>query len=228
MDDTKIDRHESFGMVGFNRISSSGPINLFGSSVQSQTAVTLTIQTASRRRDLSRDWIHADKELIQVMLSPNQFSDLLTSMNVGGGVPCTIQHINGKRMEECPAVDQRKQFVDDFTAVISRIMEAGDALVKDVADILDNKASIGKGDREKIKKQVEGLVQHVRGSVPFVHSQFNKAMDKTVTQARAEVDCFVENKVRSLGLNALDNEVAKAIAAPSKSPVLQIENKSNT
>jgi hypothetical protein len=48
-------------------------------------------------------------------------------------------------------------------------------------------------------------------SIPFVQSQFNEAMDKTVTEARAEVEAFVDNKIRSLGIQALEGEVQKAL-----------------
>jgi len=40
-------------------------------------------------------------------------------------------------------------------------------------------------------------------NMPFVQTQFNEAMDKTVTEAKAEVEAFVSHKVTSLGLASL-------------------------
>ncbi len=41
-----------------------------------------------------------------------------------------------------------------------------------------------------------------------------------MTEAKSEVESFVESKIRSLGIDALDSEIARAISAPARSPVL--------
>ena len=45
--------------------------------------------------------------------------------------------------------------------------------------------------------------------MPFVQKSFNKAMDKTVHEAKGEVEAFVMNKVTSLGIEGLEKEMLK-------------------
>src|SRR5208337_4240325 len=99
------DYHDpSYAMVSFSRISAGGEgLSLFGSSIKHHSAITLSIKQArlSRDTDLSHDWYFAENRfpLIEVTLSPNQFAELLTSMNVGDGVPATLTLYNGQGYE---------------------------------------------------------------------------------------------------------------------------------
>jgi ElaB/YqjD/DUF883 family membrane-anchored ribosome-binding protein len=104
-------------------------------------------------------------------------------------------------------------------------MAEAKSLVGEVEQMFGSKASINKGDREAILGKLRMLMQNINSNMPFVQSQFNEAMDKTVTEAKAEVEGFVEGKIRALGIDALQSEVGRALTATAKSPVLQIESK---
>lgn len=225
MKDRETDSHDSYGMVGFSRVSSSHGQNFFGSSIQSRYYIELTIRRAERSRDLSNYWYHGREELISVRLSPNQFAELLTSLNVGDGVPCTLQHVNGAQQPDCPSVDQRTKFEQEFEKDVKETLADAEALVSDIKTILTNKPSIGKKERAEIAKQLELLVGHIRCGMPFIQAQFNEALDKTVTEAKGEVEAFVNNKVHSLGIAALNSEVMQALDAPVHSAPFQLPEK---
>ena len=215
--------HESYGMVGLSRCS-VGPagMNLFGSSIRHGSVMTLTVRKASKRRELHREWIHGREEIVEVFLSPAQFADLITSPNVGFGVPCSIRHMAGKAMGECPEVQQRQLFEQEFKDDVRKVMSDAGQLVKDVKELLDGKANITQADRKAIVHKLDMLMQHINSSMPFVQSQFNEAMDKTVTEAKAEVEEFVNAKIHSLGIQALTSEIAQALAAPANSAPFQL------
>jgi len=226
MDDREVEQHESYGMIGFSRVSSSSGVNFFGSSIRSSHFIDLTIRRAERHRNLNQYWYHGGEELINVRLSPNQFAELLTSLNVGNGVPCTIQHVNRVRMGECPAVDQRQKYESEFEADVARTTQDAERILADVKRVFSDKQSIGKADRAAIVRQLESLIAHVKNGMPFVQSQFNEAMDKTVTEAKGEVEAFVNHKIHSLGINALNTEILAALEAPLESVPLQIKSES--
>jgi hypothetical protein len=223
-DGSTTDYHESYGVALFSR-RTGGAYNLFGSSIKHGQTIALTISRASKKRDLHQDWIHGEEELIEVLMSPNQFAQMITSMNVGSGVPCTIQYVMAKRMEECPSVEMREQFVDEFKKDVRKVMKDADTIVAEVTEMFKNKQNITKSDRADILAKIGQIMQHVKSNMPFVHSQFNEAMDDTVTEAKAEVEAFVSNKITSLGIEALNEEVQKAISASKDSKALQIEKK---
>jgi hypothetical protein len=221
--DEPEDEHESFGVAGFYR-RTGGNYNLFGSSIKHGQTIALTIKRATRRRHLSNDWIHGKGQLIEVVFSPNQFAQLLTSMNVGDGVPCTIQYVGGKRMADCPSTEQRAMFEQEFKENVEKLTEKAEIHLKEITEVLTAKAPINKAERSAIIGKLNTLVHILTDSIPFVQSQFNEAMDKTVTEARAEVEAFVDNKIRALGIEALEGEVQKALSAAKDSPSLMIES----
>ena len=87
--DVHVSEHPSYAMARFSRIS-GGYRSLFGSSIQSQQTITLTISKASHDRNYSNDYFHSKKEIIEIEMSANQFSELITSFTMGSGVPVTI------------------------------------------------------------------------------------------------------------------------------------------
>ena len=43
----------------------------------------------------------------------------------------------------------------------------------------------------------------VTSKIPFVSDQFREQMEKTVLEAKSEVEAFIEHKIRSTGMEAL-------------------------
>ena len=78
-------------------------------------------------------------------------------------------------------------------------------VVSKTLDILKNKATIGKGDREIIIAGIQRLINHFTDNVPFVQKQFQEGMEKVVLEAKSDIEAFVENKIRTAGLEAIAN-----------------------
>jgi hypothetical protein len=200
--DMEKQEHESFGMLGFSRMS-GGNTNLFGSSIKHQNTIRMTLKRAEKNRGLNRDWYHGKGQIVEVEMSQNQFAELITSLNMGDGVPVTIRYVNGVRMEDCPEENKRQLFEKEFEGKMLEINEKLKRLTEETERILNDKAAPKKSDKELILKQIQMLRQEVASNIPFVSSQFNEQMDKTVTEAKAEVEAFVQHKVTSLGIEGL-------------------------
>ena len=138
--------HESYGLVQFNKINGRFS-NLFGTNVDSNTAIALRVKRGNIKRGLNSSWYGEEEELIEVILSPNQFSELLTTMNCGVGVPCTIQHVDGKRAEVPPKeISDVEKIRNEFADKVKELdVKMGD-FSQEVIKILDKK-SINKGVR---------------------------------------------------------------------------------
>ena len=87
--------HPSFGMLSFSR-AHGGHSNLFGSSIQHRDTIHMVLKEGTVSRDLNEDWYLGGPEIVEVEMSQSQFAELITSMNMGSGVPCTIKFIKGK------------------------------------------------------------------------------------------------------------------------------------
>ena len=197
----EVKEHPSFGLVGLSRRTSSGVTPLFGSNIQHQHTITLTIKRAENNRHLNRDWFHGREQLIEIELSGSQFSELITSFNMGDGVPCTIRQIGNKSLPDPPYENPIDIFQKEFASKMNNLGIECQSLIEDCLKMLKEKATIGKADRDFIAKSIASLMQQIQSNVPFVAEQFNESMNKTVSQAKTEIETFVTNKMISIGID---------------------------
>jgi len=208
------EEHESYGLVQFSRCQGGGR-RLFGSSIRSHGHfIALRIQRARRMHDLSHDWYtSADRTpIIEVHLSAAQFAELLTTMNMGDGVPCTIRHMGAERMEDPPDTDTEAEKVQTgFKEDMERFARKLDAFRAEMGALFQKK-SVGKGEREEVLKQIDLFIQEVRSNMPFALSSFEEATERVVTTAKAEVEAFTTHAVLTAGLDAIaDGRFPKAL-----------------
>ena len=202
MKDFENKTHESYGLVSMSRITGQFT-GMFGTNIDSSTAISLKIKKASVDRGLNSNYIHSNGEIVEVILSPNQFSELITTMNVGSGVPCTIKHIKGKKMEKPPVEITEPELIrEEFKEDINKLNTKMHEFSKKIVDILDKK-SINKGDRGEIKNHLESLHREIGANFPFVLKQFNKSTEKIVKEAKTTVDSFVTSIINQAGIKAI-------------------------
>ena len=211
IDDIHTPKHESFAVIRGSRRNSRGT-SLFGSGIQHNQTITITICNATHTRSLNNDSIYGGKEIIEVELSENQFAQFITSMNNGGGIPCTIRHMNGKRMSDPPFLTKQEMFEGEFQNDMDNYTLDLEKTWNDVEAVL-SKPSIGKGDKELIAKGVQKLISMINSNLPFVRKQFREQMDDVVNDAKVQIEAFAENVIRTKGLEALakDNPDLKDI-----------------
>lgn len=217
-DKQKKTEHESFGMVGLSR--TSGQATLFGSSVSHQQYITLTISTAHHvRTDLHEDRIRANKEIIQIAMSNVQLGDMLTNMNVGDGVPCTIQRmfIDGKyrSMEDCPNTTKGEEYVEEFAEKLKALT----GMLHDIqaaADAMEQKPTVTKADRRELSSKIGLAIQDIESNMPFILSMFNEKVEQVISEAKGEIEAFRASRMMTAGMKALDHgqPLAGQLAAP--------------
>jgi len=201
------DKHESYGMVGFNRCS--GSPDLFATTVTPQNFVSLTIREAEVTHNLGREWHYGGKEIVKVWLSASQFSELITTMNIGNGVPCTIKHIQGKRCEDPPKVKSEtiKTF-DSFKEDLEKFKEQTKE-INSKLEVLSKKKSISKSDIYSLKDKMHRLNLFIESNASFILESFHENTQKVVQNAKTEIDDFIVSAVTKTGLKELQkmNEV---------------------
>ena len=200
--DNVEEKHPSFGVIHFSRSSCVPPRTLFGSSTKHTHLISFSVSRATQRRDLSNTWIHGGEVLIEGEMSPSQFADMITSMNVDSGTPVTLTRVAGKAVERCTAISDRHRIEQEFAAEMKKTVAGMDELVTKALQ-LQAKASVTKADRQEIVNLAETIRAKVTNSLPFIQSQFNEALDKTVSEAKAEVESFLNGAIKSVGLEAL-------------------------
>jgi hypothetical protein len=214
----KYQTHPAFCTVQFNRITGGSGV-FFGSSVRSTHFIVLRVAKAERKHEHGEDWIHTNENLIEVALSPAQFAELLTTMNVGSGVPGTLQSFNGKEIERLEAEDSETErvheyFKDTMTELNLKYREA----CKKVTTLLKEKKTLNRGDRDQIAGILNDMVMNFSSNIPFYLKQYEEAAEKIVVQAKAEVDNFITHAIITTGLEALKGTTPQMLLGKTKTP----------
>jgi hypothetical protein len=198
--------HASFGQIRFSRISGS-PDGFYGSELPQNHYIEMTIQKSSVRRDLSRDWYFASGlPLAQVRMTSGQFAELITSLNQGSGIPCTVEFLDQKKVDKMPEQESRKEFIHrkfedrmkEFAISIRDRQNKAKEIVK--------KKTLSKQDIHDLSYHIEWLSTEVASNIPFFAKCFQETMDKVVFEAKTEVENAIQHKINVLGLDALHQE----------------------
>ena len=205
--DTKRVKHPSFANIYIGRTCCSGQKNLFGSSIKHSETITLKISPAYMARDLNYDRYYADNTpYIEVEMSQAQFAQAITSLNMGAGVPVTLTRLNGEYIEPCPFVDKREQFNNEFRDDMQRVSKELDEVTAEVEKLVEEKRTFSKADREKILKALRNVKQQIGSNYPYMYSMFNEQMDKTVSEAKAEIESHLQGRMEDVAARAMMQE----------------------
>jgi hypothetical protein len=215
MDKEEKKNHESYGLIELSRVS--GDATLFGSCVRHQHYISLTISRAEQVRSLHEDRIYGRDELIRVSFSTVQLGELLTNMNVSGGVPCTLERImddKGKYKSIPPPPDtatKQETYVEEFKRDAAAVTTELKALLKRMEE-LETKASVTKTERREISAGLTKAIMEIESNMPFILTQFNEKVEKVVGEAKGEIEAFQSEMLRRSGLEAL-GEKMKALGS---------------
>lgn len=198
--------HPAQGMLSFSRVHGGDP-KLFGSSVQHNDKITLTLKHGVVERHLNRDWYHGRDTMFEVEMSYTQFAELISAMNAGDGVPVTIRYVAGQgNIEPVDIVDKRSQFVEEFESEC----EASSLKCKELISIVQSSLMSGKQLAKLERQEMLSLLNQLHNAVDannrYALAQFNEAMENIVTEAKGEVEAFGENKLHQIALAAVSTD----------------------
>ena len=211
IDETTRYRHPSYGIISFNRIACGGGRRLFGSSLNEHfSSVRVRISHCERATDHGLDRFRSIDQIIEIELSAAQFAEAITSMNVGDGVPCTIQRLAGAgAIPEPPVVMNAADHAkSDFAA---RMKTFARSLVKtrqDVEDATEGKV-ITAALRKSIRDGVDKIAQEVGENIPYFITCYEEATEKIKAAAKAEADAWLTSALHRAGLQSLRSALAR-------------------
>lgn len=206
-------QHPSYGVAQISRLSCSGKRRLFGSALDiHHTVMVLRVQTGRlMREDGKPDAVYADSSIVEVWLSAAQFAELLTSSQLGDGVPCTIMRRGAMEVEEPPAIGSEGDHVREHLR--SELAAVDKHVTKTAAEIMDMLPSTVKPkDRRKIEVALEQMGRHIVDHVPHALRSFQEATERTVVAAKGEIDAFVAHVAQATGIQAIRRMMSGAQA----------------
>lgn len=196
-------KNESFGMLRFSRVSGNSGY-LFGSDLQPNHFIIMELNDGYMSRSLSHDsYFDTNNNKVRIKMSTNQFSELITSLNYGSGVPVTIERFNGNKIPQFEDAENKKEA--HYRQYKENINELHIDLSNEISDIkhILEKKSLSKADREYIIKYMEKIERELKYNIPFYIKTFKESMDKIVVEAKTEIENAIQSKIVNAGLDIL-------------------------
>lgn len=201
----KFDKHKSWGMVGLAR-TYGAERELFGSDVTNHNTIKLTIKHAQKHRELGRDWTMGDDILCEVELSALQFAELLTNMNVGDGVPCTIRYTREDGYIKYKNEKNKLEVIyEERSSVIDKASLNIQEVAAQVSELISNKKISQKIGNELLNKLEVVRSNLVGNNCEFYKQQTFNEISQMVVEAKSQISEHVNQKIYSVGLEKLMN-----------------------
>ena len=205
--DAKVpDEHPSYCVVGLSRTNSNGGRPFFGASVKPNSYVSLKIKKARIERNLNSDWINGGETLIEVHLTEAQFAEAITSLNMGSGTPATLFQIGGHRIPEPPFMGKVEQHSKEFANTMSDLASKLDLNLEKAKAIINSDKPISKKERDALTGIIASVMQEIKSNIPFYEQQFVEQMDKTIHEAKMQIDQHLTQKATALGIPMVRQE----------------------
>jgi hypothetical protein len=184
------EQHPAWALIGAHRVSSTPGAVLFDSDLHHQHYVAVSIRAASRRRDLHRDWLHGHEEYIEVAMSEAQWASFVSSMNVGDGVPCTVER---RGREQVPGMPYQPRLAESMDEVDN----AADEALQKINDAFE------KYREHKTVTNLRALefaIKHAPSNMRFAAQSLSEHAENVVQRSRADIEAMVMVKAQQLGI----------------------------
>lgn len=200
---TKYEKHASWGMVGLYHTQGGGR-QLFGSDVSNHNTIRLVIKHAQKQRDLGRNWTMGDDTICEVELSALQFAELLTNMNIGDGVPCTIRYTNN---DGCVEYQEEQSKLDviykERDEIVNRASSSLREVEQGISELISGKKISKSVGTELLHKLSSALSDLEGNNFDFYRKQATEEIDKMVIEAKSQISEYINHKIYSVGLESL-------------------------
>lgn len=205
--DCTVYTHPAFGVLRVTN-PQGGNVELFGSDIPHNSRVRMEICSATWKRSLHNDWIYGENTpIVAFEMSHAQFVSSIQSSGSYTGTPITLRVVpkSRKDLEAVPFIESLESPIDMIKNEIAedtrKRLQAAEKALDDLEQALNNKSGI-KVIREKMAT-AKRLVSQTPSNVQFALDCAQEEIEKKKHNAKVEIDALVENKVRSIGLEAI-------------------------
>jgi hypothetical protein len=193
-----VTTHPAFAQIGVSRVT--GYTALYDSDFMHNHYMVIRIAKSDLRRHLNRDWHYSDfSGFVEVAMTEAQWATFVSSPNMGGGVPCTLERFNYEQVPGLPdPIARHHQFGDEVKEDLSELLAELTALDETIDTM-----GLPKGKAAALKEKVRAAKQKVHSSIPWVAESFDKHMATTTERAKQEIHGYMTGVLQRAGIDAL-------------------------
>ena len=214
-----LDQHESYGMVSMSHCSCGGKgLQLFGSNMRHSNFISLQISRADRTRDMYGNHYYPTDTLVEIYLSPAQFTGMLTQMNTTG-IPCTLHFTENEGIiENAPLHEVGKELFTDLEEKYNELARKLRSLQVGVEN--DLKGAVSKEAKERIRFNINSVYNDLNSNLNFLQKRQTERLEHVGTEIIAEAEATINSLIYEKGLEGLKREVKEIdLSCPTKEAV---------
>ena len=203
----KKEEHPSYGIAKFSRVT-GGERNFYGTVIKPNHYIQFELFTSEKEVSnlngqehfYKKDW----KPIVSIKMTAAQFADLVSTMNIGDGVPVTIEEIQGKSIETCPKqvspLDLVKESAEDgIEKTIKGINEEINFIISSLKE-----GKLGKKNIDEMLKKLDLISNRMESNADFHKKEIIEVGEKVTSQVKAEIENTTNAIVHKLGLNSIE------------------------
>ena len=152
--DTVRTTHPRWGIIGVSRYTTDGEY-LFGSSIKNHSGITITISHAIKNVFDGRETLTPDKTIAEVNITEYQWGHLVSTLNCGFGVPCTLRVDETGYIKDNPIVPESGLYSEDTASdAASRAAQRMDDVIRLFHEKVESGKPIGKKEASEMLRQL--------------------------------------------------------------------------
>lgn len=217
----KYEKHPSYGMLLFSH-THGGERELFGSSIKHNDTIRMYLKHGEVKRDMNSDWYTGRDMIVELEMSETQFAEAITNMNFNDGVPVTIRYTEKDGIiDPCPFISKHEQFEQELNKNLDKANEITNSIIDETTELFKKKGTITKSEKNRILSLLYDLSRNINGNRDFIYSMFNEQMEKTIHEAKGEIEAFIQNKMHSIAAKVIYEHNADVLDKTSqiKNPI---------
>ncbi len=211
----EIHRHPAFGTITLSE-PTGGDRVLFGSDLQHNHRIRIRVHAAYlERRKGGGEKIHQNgNALVDFEMSHAQFAQFITSVGKGNGTPVTLRAISKEsEIVEIPGIKKMESSAESWRNAIQQSAKNQVDRIQKELDRLSSLLEEGKTSKKELREIHHALTCHVSNlpsNMAHVVEQAETALEKATSDAKIQVESYMDMVMRRFGANS--QEAQEAIA----------------
>lgn len=192
--------HPSYAVISVSRPQGGDGI-FFGCQSRHPHFISMTISHASRARSLSSDYIHSEKDILEVQMSYEQWAKVVSGAP-GQACPATLRHYRGENLAAPEQISNNTLHMKEFLEEVEKIRQMIDEeLPAELVEPLTRKGTLTKTERNAIAGQINNLKNRFSSGngFAFLSKQYLEFVDKVENEVKIDVEAWLKL--------ALENEI---------------------
>jgi hypothetical protein len=189
--------HPAFAVIGASRVS--GHATLAGSPLRHNGYINIRINYARENVYHTHSNFYPivgkfDGTIVELSLSEAQWATFISTLNMGSGVPCTIEYARNGECERKPLIEDvsyEEKRSEDIRKKAEEFNKQAMEAVSMIEEMLSTKGSFTKGNLKRVLEVLRQPVVNMPRNMEFLADMLTEHQQSLVETAKAEVAAMV-------------------------------------